>query len=182
MSIASLENNAFQSNGQVLIDPDQGHSVHLKVHLQFAGQAVQAVQQQQTDPRMVATVMRGLIPHVLTHLKFMSEDPTRKQEYEEINVQVSELMKIADQLNQMAEKMQEQEQAQAQQQQGQQAQTPQQLVAMNKIQLDQAKFQNDAKIKQAKAQHQMMLQDKKTAQRLMIDKIKVASKYPTLGG
>jgi hypothetical protein len=50
-------------------------------------------------------------------------------------------------------------------------------VAMNKIELDRMKFQNDAQIKQAKAQHQMQLQDRRTAQRLMVDKLELAQKY-----
>jgi hypothetical protein len=182
MSIASLENNALQSGGQVLIDPDQNHFVHLNVHLQFAGQIVQAVQQQQIDPRQAAQAITAMLPHLLGHLEYLEQDPTRKDQFDSMNEQTSELMKISDQLNSMAQDLQEREQeamAQQQAQQGQQ-QTPQMMVAMNKIQLDQAKFANDAKIKQAKAQHQMALQDRKTAQRLMIDKVKLASKYSSI--
>jgi hypothetical protein len=180
MSIASLENNAFISGGQVLIDPDQGHYVHLTVHLNNANQLVQAVQQQQADPRMAAKVLQSMLPHLLTHLQYLEQDPTRKDKFQDLNEQTSELMKVADQINAYAQQIQEREDSQAQQGQGQQ--DPSQMVAMNKIQLDRMKFDNDSKIKQAKAQHQMQLQDRKTAQRLMIDKIKVASKYPTLGG
>jgi hypothetical protein len=182
MSIASLENNALQSGGQVLIDPDQNHFVHLNVHLQFAGQIVQAVQQQQIDPRQAAQTITAVLPHLLGHLQYLEQDPTRKDQFDSMNEQTSELMKISDQLNSMAQDLQEREQEammQQQEQQGQQ-QTPQMMVAMNKIQLDQAKFANDAKIKQAKAQHQMALQDRKTAQRLMIDKVKLASKYSSI--
>ena len=86
-------------------------------------------------------------------------------------------MKIADQINAMAKQIQEQEMAQQQQQAGQPPQDPKTLVAMNKIQLDRMKLQNDMAIKSAKAQHQMELQDKKTSQRLMVDRLKVAAKY-----
>jgi len=178
LSIASLENNAFASGGQVLIDPDQNHFVHLSVHLQYAGGLVEAVQGQKEDPRKAAITLQAEIPHILTHLKYLEEDPTRKEQFENLNEQTSELMKIADQLNKMAQQITEQEMAQQQQGQGQI--DPQMAVAQNKIMLDRAKFQNDAQIKQAKAQHQMMLQDRKTAQRLMIDKVKLASKYSTI--
>jgi hypothetical protein len=181
MSIASLENNAFQSGGMVLIDPDQGHLVHLQVHMSFAGQIVKSIQAGQGNPMMADKIFQSLLPHVLTHLKYLEEDPTRKEQFDQVNEQVSELMKIADQIRKMAMEMAQRMQEQAQQQQGGQQPDPQQAVAMNKIQLDRAKFQNDAMIKQAKAKHQMALQDRKTAQRLMIDKIKVASKYPTIG-
>jgi hypothetical protein len=180
LSIASLENNALQQGGQVLIDPDQNHYTHLTVHMQFAGSLVQAVQQQQVDPRQVSGAMQAAIPHMLSHLQFLQEDPTRQEQHDAMNEQLSELMKIADQLNKYAQQIEEQEQAQmAQQQQGQQ-QDPKAMVAMNKIELDRMKFQNDAQIKQAKAQHQMQLQDKKTAQRLMIDRVKMAQKYGSI--
>ena len=175
LSISSLENNAFQSGGQVIIDPDQNHFVHLTVHLQFGGSLVEAVQEQKTDPREVAKAMQSAIPHILTHLKYLEEDPTRSEQYENLNEQTSELMKIADQINAMAQKAQEQEMAQRQE--GQQQQDPKTMVAMNKIQLDRVKLQNDMAIKSAKAQHQMQLQDKKTSQRLMVDRLKVAAKY-----
>jgi hypothetical protein len=180
LSIASLENNALKANGQVLIDPDQNHYTHLTVHLQFAGSLIQGVQDKKLDPREAAPAMQSIIPHMLTHLKFLEEDPTRQEQYDNMNEQTSELMKMADQLNKYAEQMQEQEDAQRQQQEGQGQQTPQQMVAMNKIQLDRMKFQNDAQIKQAKAQHQMQLQDRKTAQRLMIDRVKTAQKYGSI--
>jgi len=180
LSIASLENNALQQGGQVLIDPDQNHYTHLTVHMQFAGSLVQGVQQQQVDPRQVSGAMQAAIPHMLSHLQFLQEDPTRTEQYDSMNEQLSELMKIADQLNKYAQQMQEQEQAQAAQQQGEQQQDPKVMVAMNKIELDRMKFQNDAQIRQAKAQHQMQLQDKKTAQRLMIDRVKMAQKYGSI--
>lgn len=180
LSIASLENNALQQGGQVLIDPDQNHYTHLTVHLQFAGSLVQGVQQQQVDPRQVSGAMQAIIPHALSHLEFLQQDPTRQDQYDSMNEQLSELMKIADQLNKYAQQIDEQEQAQAAQQQGQPQQDPKAMVAMNKIQLDRMKFENDAQIKQAKAQHQMQLQDKKTAQRLMIDRVKTAQRYGSI--
>jgi D-alanyl-D-alanine dipeptidase len=89
-------------------------------------------------------------------------------------------MKIADQLNKMAYDIQQKQMEQAQQQQGQGAQDPKMVATQAKIELDRAKFANDAQIKQAKAQHQMQLQDRKTAQRLMVDRIKVAQKYGSI--
>jgi len=178
LSIASLENNAFAVGGQVLIDPDQNHYVHLTVHLQFAGQVVEKVQGQQQDPRQASQTLQAEIPHILTHLKFLEEDPTRKEQFEAMNEQTSELMKIADQLYAMAEQMNEQEAAQQQEQAPQQ--DPRMLVAQNKIMLDRAKFQNDAQLKQAKVQHQLALKDRQVAQKLMIDKVKMASKYSSI--
>lgn len=180
MSIASLENNAFQSGGQVIVDPDQNHFVHLTVHLQFASQIVQGVQEQQVDPRQAAQIMSAALPHFIVHLQNMESDPTRKEQFDSMNEQVGELMKIADQINSMAQDLQEREQEAMMQEQQQPQQTPQMMVAMNKIQLDQAKFQNDAILKQQKVQHQLALKDKQVAQKLMIDKVKLASKYTSI--
>jgi len=179
ISIASLENNAFLSGGQTLIDPDQNHYVHLTVHMQFGGEVIKSLQGGQMDILKANTALQSSIPHILTHLKYLKEDPTRKEQFEETNEAVSELSKMADQVAKLAEQAQEQMAAQQGEQQGGQ-QDPRAAVAQNKIMLDRAKFQNDSQIKQAKAAHQMQLQDKKTAQRLMIDQIKMAQKYPTL--
>jgi len=180
LSIASLENNALQQGGHVLIDPDQSHETHMQVHLQFAQSIIKGIQDKQEDPVQADKAMQSLIPHMLTHLKYMEEDPTLEEKYNEFNEQVSELMKIADQLNRMAADIQQKQMEAMQQQQGQGQQDPKTMVAMNKIELDRAKFQNDAQIKQAKAQHQMQLQDRKTAQRLMVDRIKTAQKYGSI--
>ena len=180
MSIASLENNAFQSGGQVIVDPDQNHFVHLTVHLQFASQLVQGVQSQQVDPRQASQMLASALPHFIVHLQNMENDPTRKEQFDNMNEQVSELMKIADQINSMAADLQEREQEAMMQQEQQPEQSPQMMVAMNKIQLDRAKFQNDAQLKQAKVQHQLALKDKQVAQKLMIDKVKMASKYSSI--
>jgi hypothetical protein len=177
LSIASLENNAFSSGGQVLLDPDQNHYVHMNVHLQFCGQVVQAVQNQQQDPRQASVIFQSAIPHMITHMQYLESDPTRKEQYDALAEQMGELLKLADQMNQFAAQISEQEAQQQAQQQGQGMQDPKMAVAENRIMLDRAKFENDAQIKQAKAQHQMELQDKRTSQRLAIDKIRAASKY-----
>jgi hypothetical protein len=121
--------------------------------------------------------MSAALPHMLVHLQNMENDPTRKEQFDSMNEQVGELMKIADQVNSMAQDLQEREQEAMMQEQQQPQQTPQMMVAMNKIELDQAKFQNDAMLKQQKVQHQLALKDKQVAQKLMIDKVKLASKY-----
>jgi hypothetical protein len=117
---------------------------------------------------------------MLGHLQFIEQDPTRATQFDSMSNDLNELMKIADQISRMAMDMQQKQiEAMQQQQQGQQ-QDPKMAVAMNKIELDRMKFQNDAQIKQAKAQHQMQLQDRRTAQRLMVDKLKVAQQYGSI--
>ena len=177
LSISSLENNALQSGGQVLIDPDQNHVTHMAVHSQFANQLIKGLQDQQIDPIAVNAAMQGLMPHMLGHLQFIEQDPTRASQFESMSNDLNELMKIADQVSRMAQDLQQRQMEAMQQQQQQQPQDPKAMVAMNKIELDRMKFENDAQIKQAKAQHQMQLQDQKTAQRMMVEKIKTMEKY-----
>jgi hypothetical protein len=85
LSIASLENNALQAGGQVLIDPDQNHATHLAVHLQFGGSVVEAVQNQQVDQRQASQSMQALLPHLLGHLQFLETDPTRQDQFDAMN-------------------------------------------------------------------------------------------------
>jgi hypothetical protein len=111
----------------------------------------------------------------------LEDDPTRTEQFDSLNNQTSESMKIADQINRMAQDLQKQEMEQAQQQQGRGAQDPKMAVAAER---DGARWgyssRTDAQIKAANAQHAMRTTSDKTAQRLMIDRIKVASKYGSI--
>lgn len=180
VSIASLENNAFQAGGQVLVDPDQVHTVHLTVHYQYFGQLVKAVQERQLDPREALKSLESGIPHAQTHLKYLEEDPTRDEQFNQFNEQMGELLKIADQIASMAKDQEEQEQAQAQQQAAQGQQDPKMLVAQNKIQLDRMIATNKIQLSTIKTKHQLAVSDAKTSQKLAIERIKSAQKYQSI--
>lgn len=174
-SIASLENNAFMSGGQVVIDPNQNHYIHFSIHIKFAGEVVQAVQQGKLDPRVAYKILSALGPHLLIHLKFLSEDPTRKQQVAQFKVDVSELMKVSDQIAKQAEKLQAQEDESAQQDQGPEM-TPEWAVAQNRIRLDNEKAANDMNLKTAKTRQQMELKDETTAQKVTQNSINFEQK------
>ena len=178
LSIASLENNAFMSGGQTLVDPDQNHAVHLSVHMQFLGGLVKQVQERQIDPREALKVFKGGLPHVGTHLQYLEEDPTREDQFNEMNGHMSELLKIADQISSLAKDAQEQEDQQREQQQPQQ--DPKMAIAQNRIMLDRATVQNKIQLSTIKTQHQLKMADEKTAQRLSIERIKAAQKYGSI--
>ena len=176
-TISSLENNVFMTGGQTIIDPNQNHFIHSSVHLQFFGKLIQGLQQQQVDPHQVSQALQSGGPHLRGHLKFLSQDPSRKTQYDSLNQQAAELMKMADQVEQMVQQMDEQ---QAKQQQEQQPPVdPKMLVAQNQIQLNTALAQSEIERKGAKAQHDMKIKDLKTAQELQIAKLK-ATNTPTL--
>ena len=168
-SVASLENNAFMQGGQVVIDPSQNHYIHATIHLKFFGEIMQAVQGGSIDPRQALKTLQAGGPHLLIHLKYLSQDPTRKQQFDQLNLQTSELMKVADQLNAMVERISQQE---AKQQQGQQPNVdPAMLVAQNTIQLNTEKARSEIEIKMAKAKQTLALKDATTAQKLKAQQI-----------
>ena len=167
-SIASLENNAFYGGGQTVIDPNQNHFIHANLHLQFFGQLVKTLQSGQVDPHIVAKALQAGGPHLMAHIKYVSQDPSRRQQFESLNQQASELMKIADQIEKMVERMDEEQQNQQTQQQP----DPKMLVAQNQIQLANAETQAEIQRKNAKASHDMHIKDLKTAQELQIAKVK----------
>lgn len=165
-SIASLENNAFMQGGQIILDPNQNHYIHASVHIQFFGEITKATQQQKLHPKEALKALQAGGPHLLLHLKYLEQDPTRKSQFNELNQQAAELMKIADQIAKFAERLEEQEQ---------QPQEPQVSPEMIKAQVEagikQQTAENDMQIKRAKAEQQMRIKDQTASQRLQIANI-----------
>lgn len=164
-SIAELENNAFMQGGSVVIDPNQNHYIHAVTHLQGAARIIEQTDAQQLDPRSAFVALNALGPHLMQHLEYVSRDPTRKEQFIELNRQTAELMKMVDQIGQMAQEQEEMEQQQREQQAGE-IMSPEMLVAQNRIRLDNEKAESDMRIKEAKTQQQMRLKDMTTAQRM----------------
>lgn len=167
MSIAALENSAFLTGGQVVLDRNQNHFIHASMHLQFAGQLVSSYQQGQRSATEVYQVLQALGPHLLLHLDYIQKDPTRKNQYNQLNRQTAELMKVTDQLAGLAQE--EQEQAQNQQQQ----QTDPELAKVQgelaiQAQESQAKMQ----MKQVETEQRMALRDAKAAQDITLQNAK----------
>ena len=179
-SIASLENNAFMQGGEIVLDTNQNHYIHCSVHLQFFGTIIQAVQGQKLDPRKALRCLHAGGPHLLLHLKYLEQDPTRKDQFNALNQQTSELMKMADQVAKLAERIDEQEKAQAEQQQQPNQQSPEMLRVQKLNELDQARAENDMKIRTAKAEQQMRIKDVTTAQRVQLTTAAHVSKYRSM--
>ena len=78
--IAELENNAMQSGRGVSVNPGENHAVHARIHLEDAGRFLQALQQNQVEPRVALAYLQLQYPHSMTHIEALASDPTRKQE------------------------------------------------------------------------------------------------------
>lgn len=168
-SIASLENNAFFNGGNIPIDRNQNHFIHATLHLEYAGGLVGQLQEGNIPPVEVARALGVLGPHVVVHMDFLSRDPSRKAQYNDLNQQLSELMKLTDQINVLAQQQLEQEQAMQQQQP---EMTPELLKAQQQMQIAQQESQVKMELKARETAQRMQIRDLKTAQDIQITNAK----------
>lgn len=153
-------------------NPDQNHTIHATIHIKFGFEIGNRVQGQQLSPILAATVFDGMLPNIHQHLQTLEADPTRKEEYKQLNQQFAELAKISDSIKRAA--------ANAQDQQSQQQQpNPEDAKAQAEIQRKNALAQNDMQIKTAKAEHQIQLQADKAQHREAITDATTAHKLAT---
>ena len=175
---AARENALFKTGAVIPIAGGDNHAVHAEVHLQAAGEAVQAAQQGAGDLAEIAAYTQQIIDHVIGHLQEMEQDPTRKELVDIYAAQLKEIEKVADQMMEAVAQQQEQEMAQQQEQQAAMAEMQQlqnggdikDQIAMMRAERDEArrdmKVQNDLQRKTAKTEQDMALKDAKTAQQL----------------
>lgn len=175
---AARENALFKTGAVIPIAGGDNHAVHAEVHLQAAGEAVQAAQQGAGDLAEIAAYTQQIIDHVIGHLQEMEQDPTRKELVDIYAAQLKEIEKVADQMMEAVAQQQEQEMAQQQEQQAAMAEMQQlqnggdikDQIAMMKAERDEArrdmKVQNDLQRKTAKTEQDMALKDAKTAQQM----------------
>jgi len=175
---AARENALFKTGAVIPIAGGDNHAVHTEVHLQAAGEAVQAAQEGAGDLAEIAAYTQQIIDHVIGHLQEMEQDPTRKELVDIYAAQLKEIEKVADQMMEAVARQQEQEMAQQQEQQAAMAEMQQlqnggdikDQIAMMKAERDEArrdmKVQNDLQRKTAKTEQDMALKDAKTAQQM----------------
>lgn len=175
---AARENALFKTGAVIPIAGGDNHAVHAEVHLQAAGEAVQAAQQGAGDLAEIAAYTQQIIDHVIGHLQEMEQDPTRKELVDIYAAQLKEIEKVADQMMEAVAQQQEQAMAQQQEQQAAMAEMQQlqgggdikDQIAMMKAERDEArrdmKIQNDLQRKTAKTEQDMALKDAKTAQQM----------------
>jgi uncharacterized protein (DUF342 family) len=169
--IAELENGAMQSGRGVSVNPGENHAVHAKVHLEDANRFLQALQQNQVDPKTAMSYLQLQFPHSSAHVEQLGGDPSRKEE-------VGMARQILNQMREAVENIGKQLQAQAKRQAEAQAQAqnpnggmdPKTMLAVQKAQVDsQIKMQQaqlDQRLKVADVQQKLAIRDAEAAQKI----------------
>ena len=167
--IAELENGTMQGGRGVSVSPGENHAVHAKVHLEDANRFLQALQQNQVDPKVAMSYLQVQYPHSTAHVEQLASDPSRSQEVgmaREILNQVREAVENIG--KQLAAQAKREAQARASQQGGQV--DPKTQLAIQKAQIDsQIKLQQsqlDQRLKAADVQQKMAIRDAEAAQKI----------------
>jgi hypothetical protein len=156
-----------------VVTATQNPVIFAGVFLQAADQAAGSLQQG-ANPQEVASFLDMSGQAIAQHLQRLSQDPSRKQVFKQMEKQWKQLAQVHDQLVQHIQDQQQQAQAQAQQQQAdmaqqQQAQTLEQQKVSGMLQLHAQKTQAGIQDKAIKTQAQIQLAKEKAASQIGIN-------------
>lgn len=165
--IAELENNTMQSGRGVSVNPGENHSAHAKVHLQDASRFLQALQQNQVDPRVAFGYFQLQYPHCVAHLEQLGGDPLRQGEIgaakQVLNLMREAVENIGSQLEAEAKKAQQSAPRGG-------GIDPQSAIAMQRAQVEnEIKIQNarlGQQLKTADVQQKLAIRDAEAAQKI----------------
>lgn len=147
-SVASVENNQLGQGYQVIVSPDSNHYIHATVHARGMKDWMEHYQKNGNGniPLLLQTndAFAAYGPHFTKHLMYLSQDPTRKAQMEQLRAQWAVLSNFGDMVKNNALQA---EQAQQRQQQGAQQQMDKNQV---ELQVGMDKNQKDAAIKSDK--------------------------------
>ena len=167
--IAELENDAMQGGRGVSVNPGENHAVHTKVHLEDAARFLQALQQNQVDPKLAMSYLQVQYPHSTAHAEQLASDPSRSQEVGVAREILNQMREAVENIGkQLAAQAKREAQAQASQQGGQV--DPKTQLAIQKAQIEsQIKLQEsqlDQRLKAADVQQKMAIRDAEAAQKI----------------
>lgn len=167
--IAELENDAMQGGRGVSVNPGENHAVHAKVHLEDANRFLQALQQNQVDPKVAMSYLQVQYPHSTAHVEQLASDPSRREEVGIAKQILNQMREAVENIGkQLAAQAKREAQARASQQGGQV--DPKTQLAIQKAQIDsQIKLQQsqlDQKLKMADVQQKMAIRDAEAAQKI----------------
>lgn len=167
--IAELENDAMQGGRGVSVNPGENHAVHAKVHLEDANRFLQALQQNQVDPKVAMSYLQVQYPHSTAHVEQLASDPSRREEVGVAKQILNQMREAVENIGkQLAAQAKREAQARASQQGGQV--DPKTQLAIQKAQIDsQIKLQQsqlDQKLKVADVQQKMAIRDAEAAQKI----------------
>ena len=167
--IAELENGTMQGGRGVSVNPGENHAVHVKVHLEDAARFLQALQQNQVDPKVAMSYLQVQYPHSTAHAEQLALDPSRSQEVGMAREILNQMREAVENIGkQLAAQAKREAQARASQQGGQV--DPKTQLAIQKAQIDsQIKLQQsqlDQRLKAADVQQKMAIRDAEAAQKI----------------
>ena len=167
--IAELENDAMQGGRGVSVNPGENHAVHAQVHLEDANRFLQALQQNQVDPKVAMSYLQVQYPHSTAHVEQLASDPSRREEVGVAKQILNQMREAVENIGkQLAAQAQREAQARASEQGGQV--DPKTQLAIQKAQIDsQIKLQQsqlDQKLKVADVQQKMAIRDAEAAQKI----------------
>jgi hypothetical protein len=167
--IAELENDAMQGGRGVSVNPGENHAVHARVHLEDAARFLQALQQNQVDPKVAMSYLQVQYPHSTTHVEQLATDPSRREEVGMAKEILNQMREAVENIGkQLAAQAQREARARASEQGGQV--DPKTQLAIQKAQIDsQIKLQQsqlDQKLKMADVQQKMAIRDAEAAQKI----------------
>lgn len=169
---ATNENNALRNiDGEALPIFSDNHPIHFGIHYADAAQHIEHVQQGQGDPIQLLTHLHQAGVHMKAHLDGMANDPSRKNQYEQMNKAWLMLSKMADKLQQNLEEAAKAQQSAQPQQQPQV--DPAMAAAM-------AKVAGELSLKKQKQDGEMMLKADKQAFTKRIKDLETAHKMRLL--
>jgi hypothetical protein len=172
-SMAMLENNALRNkDSRTLVEPGQNHSIHFDVH---AADLNAHAQQPDANPIEMLTHLTNAGPHMAQHLHMIANDPTRKQEIGQKQMQLQQFGKMKDKLQQNVEEAMK---AQAQNGNGQQgAPDPNLLKVQGELQLKKQKQEVELGMKARGAAFKEAIKDKSTAADIRRKNLEVAATH-----
>ena len=185
-TIASLENNQLSDGKQVIVSPDNNHLVHATNHMRMM---VEWMEMYQQDPQAMyedTTLLQKEYqifsvagPHFVKHLMILSQDPTMKAQYEQLNAQWAQVANFGDMISNNAIKQQQAQMAQQQQieamkQEQARQETPEQIKARGSVMAKEMKTKADIELDKFKERYKYLLEAEKLRNKDDIDRAKAA--------
>ena len=187
-SIATLENNDFAENTSVPVGSDQMHAIHAMSHAAPVMQIIQTFAQtrgQSMDIQRAMQTLAQTLPHLETHVQYLSQDPTRVQMVKQFQQLMAEGVKtykaltkvVAEQIQMQA--MQQKQAMQGRQQQMQkmqeQATTIKELEEQNRHQEAVMKLESLNEMRRVKTEEQLQVRREGAAANLQLTAQKQAA-------
>lgn len=187
-TIASIENNQLAEGKQIIVSPDNNHSVHAPNHIRLMRDFMELYQQNpqgqfDADTNILQKcddVFQVAGPHLVKHLSFLQIDPTRRALFQELNAQWAVLANFGDMVaNNAARQREAQQRQQLEQQQAQAEQdaqnTPQHIKARGDVEIKNRKLEADIKRDEIRDSFKFALSREQIERKDELDRRKAAS-------